>query len=73
MYQQCCASKKIELHAPVQVIFLAKIEHWVIPIQKWYTKDLTTIVVRTQGFNVLLLLDIADAEVIHGTNCKLPK
>ena len=28
MYQQCCASKYFELHAPVQVTFLAKIEHW---------------------------------------------
>ena len=27
MYQQCCASKYFELHAPVQVTFLAKIEH----------------------------------------------
>ena len=26
MYQQCCASKYFELHAPVQVTFLAKIE-----------------------------------------------
>ena len=32
MYKQCCASKYFELHAPVQVTFLAKIEHW----NKWF-------------------------------------
>ena len=31
MYQQCCASEYFELHAPVQVTFLAKIEHCLEP------------------------------------------
>ena len=69
MYQQCCASKYFELHAPVQVTFLAKIEHWNLIIRSFGKESNDEFPVIQDGDYSLMMDSASLSNLVGFINC----